>query len=233
MTEGVDVIWVNAVAPRPICDVPWLGNTIVLSDGTVHFCCFSDEIVGNVNESSFGEIWNGEKMKDIRRALTQQRLPVECRSPSCPIFRGDQFHYLIDRNKKEPEVPQSHRLAEALSQSNLEIDKDSLRLDGQLEVRLNLNSAGKSTKADLFVGVKQPNGIVRFLPRCDTYAAPCMTDILLDADAGISLVVRDRTQSYLAMPGDYLVCAALFECGSDPNRASNCYWSRATPIKIQ
>jgi hypothetical protein len=233
VTEGDGLIWVQGPGTRPICDVPWLGNTIVLSNGAVHFCCFSDAVVGNVNVSSFGEIWNGEKMKGIRRALTEQRLPAECRSPSCPFFRGDEFHYLIDRNRKEPEVPQTHHLAEALSGSDLEIDENSLRLAGPLEVRVNLRFAGKSAKADLFVGVKQPDGLIRFLPGCDAYAVPCRTDIRLDADADLSLVVRDQTQSCLAMPGKYLVCAALFESGSDPNRASNCYWSKVAPIEIR
>ena len=74
----------------PFAKCPGVGTVAILSDGT-NLCCYSSAIVGNVNRNSFVEIWNGPAMQNIRRELVEGRFPPECRSTSCPIFRGDEI----------------------------------------------------------------------------------------------------------------------------------------------
>jgi radical SAM protein with 4Fe4S-binding SPASM domain len=54
--------------PLPVCDKPWTSVTI-LWDGRVVPCCFDYDgilTLGNVNEQSLAEIWNGPKLKALR-----------------------------------------------------------------------------------------------------------------------------------------------------------------------
>jgi radical SAM protein with 4Fe4S-binding SPASM domain len=56
----------------------------VLSNGDVGVCSCRDieaEInVGNVSQNSLSEIWRGEKLKELRSAWSQGKLPEVCKS---------------------------------------------------------------------------------------------------------------------------------------------------------
>ncbi len=58
-----------------LCHQPWVNFTIDFA-GRVVGCCRdlrSEYIIGNLLEQSAAEIWNGEKMMSLRRALTEKR----------------------------------------------------------------------------------------------------------------------------------------------------------------
>jgi radical SAM protein with 4Fe4S-binding SPASM domain len=61
----------------------WM-NPVVTWDGKVVPCCFDKDayhIMGDLNETSFREIWYGEKFKAFRNTILQQRNSVEiCRN---------------------------------------------------------------------------------------------------------------------------------------------------------
>lgn len=61
----------------------WL-NPVVTSDGKVVPCCFdknAEHIMGDLNEASFRQIWNGEKYKIFRNSLLTDRKSIEiCRN---------------------------------------------------------------------------------------------------------------------------------------------------------
>jgi radical SAM protein with 4Fe4S-binding SPASM domain len=61
----------------------WL-NPVVTSDGKVVPCCFdknADHVMGDLNESTFREIWQGEKYKRFRNILLNDRKSIEiCRN---------------------------------------------------------------------------------------------------------------------------------------------------------
>lgn len=64
------------------CYFGWLNANIDI-DGSVYLCCKCYEPVGNIHESSFREIWYGEKFQKFRAAAKRinrggQRLPCEC-----------------------------------------------------------------------------------------------------------------------------------------------------------
>src|SRR5215470_8503674 len=161
-----DVVWIDAKSKQPLCDVPWLGTSVVLSNGNVNFCCFSDAIVGNVNEQTFEQIWNGARMRDVRRALSEQRLPAECQSTSCPIFRGDTAHYLIDRmNGNDParDRIEPSMVKECLRGSALSLSSDTVDFAETLEIAINLRWRGAPLLADLFIAVRRDDGLCLFL----------------------------------------------------------------------
>jgi radical SAM protein with 4Fe4S-binding SPASM domain len=65
------------------CLRSWL-NPVVTSDGKVVPCCFdknADHAMGDLNESSFREIWQGEKYRRFRNTLLNDRKSIEiCRN---------------------------------------------------------------------------------------------------------------------------------------------------------
>ena len=60
------------------CLAPWVGQPVIGQDGTVRLCCQTTYVIGNINESSMEEIWNSERMKDVRRAFARGHNPRAC-----------------------------------------------------------------------------------------------------------------------------------------------------------
>jgi MoaA/NifB/PqqE/SkfB family radical SAM enzyme len=63
------------------CTHPW-DNLVVASNGEARTCCYSQP-VGNMNDASFAEIWNGQAMRDLRRDMKQDRVNPICRGAAC------------------------------------------------------------------------------------------------------------------------------------------------------
>jgi radical SAM protein with 4Fe4S-binding SPASM domain len=75
-------------AARRGCDWPWR-STYVTHGGSVQPCCMvmgSDRIsLGDVNETPFGEIWEGDAYGDFRARLESDEPPDVCRG--CSLYR--------------------------------------------------------------------------------------------------------------------------------------------------
>lgn len=233
------VIWIDAQPRRPLCDVPWLGTVVVLSDGNVNFCCFSSVSVGNVNKESFEQIWNGLIMRRIRHALSKQQLPPECQSTACPFYRGDDLHYIFERmdGPNRFQVTKTHdphfAIREGLQGSDLLLTNEETGSGCVLDVELEFHYKGGHMVADLFLAVRHPDGGIRFLPNGEEYAVPFSTHIEFREDK-VPLrfeVLKQRLDSTIA--GDYHICAALFERNSNPNLLSNCYWSANKTVELK
>lgn len=232
----LDVTWIALAARRPLCDVPWLGNSVVLADGSVNFCCFSSAVVGNVNGSSFDEVWNGKAMQRIRKALANQVLPPECQSTSCPIYRGDDRHYVLDRmdgpngfratGNSDPHQAIRERLAGS-------VIRLTAAAKGTLPgVTIDFRVKEAPVKADLFVALTGPDGKTVFLPDSEDYAVPfkCWLE-LCPQDEPQSIEISQPRSG--AVPGNYKLCAALFDCSQNPNLLSNCYWSSVAEMSVK
>ena len=72
--------------PQPgECYEPWM--TFLLSqNGAVTTCCRAREVMGNLREQSFEEIWNGEVYRAYRRTINTFRPPEAC--TTCPVKTG-------------------------------------------------------------------------------------------------------------------------------------------------
>lgn len=229
----VHVPWLKSANP-PLCDVPWLGTSIVMSDGQVQFCCHSESTVGNVNEQSFEEIWNGEEMQGIRRSLTAQQLPLQCQSTSCPIYRGDKLNYIIDRvhgyHSFERTGTHDPHLGTRKNLEGSAIDVLSAS-DGKLDIALQYR--GGWIACDLFVALQTPDGMFHFLPDGTEYPVPLRSALeLTETHSPLRFVVTAPRES-LQLPGNYEYCVALFEKGANPNILSNCYWSAVERFAVE
>ena len=63
--------------PGKVCYDPWR-NYWVTWEGNVRPCCQTDRIMGNVNDASFLDIWNGPAYRLFREKLSSGDYPKEC-----------------------------------------------------------------------------------------------------------------------------------------------------------
>ena len=93
------------------CPEPWR-SMVVMGNGEVLACASPASRIGNLNESSMEEIWNGPDFQALRRAVHSDRPPLMCLH--CPIYRkpgnsdGAFMHHLLSdydlrRDLAEPE----------------------------------------------------------------------------------------------------------------------------------
>lgn len=52
----------------PVCPAPWR-EFLIQTDGKVRTCCYSREVMGDLNTQSLPEIWNGPAYRDFRRRI--------------------------------------------------------------------------------------------------------------------------------------------------------------------
>jgi radical SAM protein with 4Fe4S-binding SPASM domain len=88
----------NGVDPetnRAACTVPWF-STYIDAKGRVYPCCYltgTSQIMGNVYDNEFQEIWHGEKYRQFRHHLVNDRPSLEgCRT--CPQNDNSVLHAL-------------------------------------------------------------------------------------------------------------------------------------------
>lgn len=68
---------------RP-CPEPWR-SAVVLGNGDVSACCVPGMVMGNLNDMSLEEIWNGPRYQALRMTVNTDRAPAPCKS--CPMYR--------------------------------------------------------------------------------------------------------------------------------------------------
>ncbi|MGB3968135.1 MAG: SPASM domain-containing protein, partial [Planctomycetota bacterium] len=89
------------------CSRPWTG-LYVENDGYVRVCCFDSPAVGNLDEQSFAEIWNGPHVQRMRQSFLDGKPPEAC--VNCFIFaksqkRDDVFVQPIDTGRCYVDAP--------------------------------------------------------------------------------------------------------------------------------
>ncbi|MCJ7443175.1 MAG: SPASM domain-containing protein [Methanotrichaceae archaeon] len=94
----------------PLCENPW-SMMLVDVDGSVRYCCLSEEILGNLRDQSCEQIWNGKAIQGVRRMLYEGRLPTACRQSPCKyatIFKDKPDPEAIPRLIPNPAEYKSH-----------------------------------------------------------------------------------------------------------------------------
>lgn len=72
------------------CSEPWTGIFSIRTNGDVVCCpCYAKVHIGNIEQSSLHEIWNGERIRRMREAFARGELPPECENQICPVVVGD------------------------------------------------------------------------------------------------------------------------------------------------
>ena len=69
------------------CHYPWTW-LMVTSDGNVRPCCFATGILGNLEEQSMEEIWNGPIAVALREHVLQDRIHPVCSRAVCKFVQN-------------------------------------------------------------------------------------------------------------------------------------------------
>ena len=70
-----------------ICNHPWTHFEVNNPNGDVTMCCDNNTVLGNVNDNTTGEIWNGEGYQAIRRDMRDRGAHSIC-PHTCPVMAG-------------------------------------------------------------------------------------------------------------------------------------------------
>jgi hypothetical protein len=80
------------------CDEPWTGVLSVSSDLDVVFCpCYLKMKIGSLSTDTLLNLWNREKLIDLRKSFARGELPAVCRPQLCPVAVGTEKYTLADR----------------------------------------------------------------------------------------------------------------------------------------
>lgn len=85
-----------------VCKYPWTHFEVNNPNGDVTMCCDNSTVLGNVNEESVLDIWNGERYRDMRRKMLDQGAHVMCPN-DCPVLHGCKEYQELDWHKDLPE----------------------------------------------------------------------------------------------------------------------------------
>jgi MoaA/NifB/PqqE/SkfB family radical SAM enzyme len=68
------------------CNEPWDGIFSIETNLDVTFCpCFLKMNIGNLNQNSLNEIWNSEKLLQLRKTFSTGDLPQVCEKQLCSV----------------------------------------------------------------------------------------------------------------------------------------------------
>lgn len=78
-----------------ICKHPWAHFEVNNPNGDVTMCCNNNTVLGNVNDASIADIWNGEKFTRIRKRMVQEGAHAFC-PHTCPVLQGGKKYENLD-----------------------------------------------------------------------------------------------------------------------------------------
>jgi MoaA/NifB/PqqE/SkfB family radical SAM enzyme len=70
-----------------VCSNPWTHFEVNNPNGDVTMCCDNNTLLGNVNEGTIEEIWNGKPYINIRRIMREDGAHSIC-PHTCPVLHG-------------------------------------------------------------------------------------------------------------------------------------------------
>ena len=87
------------VNTKLLCDYPFTHFEVNNPNGDVMMCCNHPLVLGNVNEQSIEEIWNGKKYQEVRQKFLEGKIFDIC-SPECPVLQEWKDYEKLDWYKK-------------------------------------------------------------------------------------------------------------------------------------
>jgi MoaA/NifB/PqqE/SkfB family radical SAM enzyme len=102
-------LWLNRDG-RKICYNPWTHFEVNNPNGNVTMCVDNGTILGNINEQSIEEIWNGRLYQEKRRLMFEKGAEKMC-SPNCLLINGMKEHQSFSWYREVPEDTALYRNA--------------------------------------------------------------------------------------------------------------------------
>jgi MoaA/NifB/PqqE/SkfB family radical SAM enzyme len=78
-----------------ICKHPWAHFEVNNPNGDVTMCCNNNTVLGNVNENTVAEIWNGDGFQASRKRMQDEGAYAMC-PHTCPVLQGGKKYENLD-----------------------------------------------------------------------------------------------------------------------------------------
>ena len=78
-----------------VCRHPWSHFEVNNPNGDVTMCCNNGTVLGNVNENTIAEVWNGEGFRRMRRRMLDEGAHAFCLH-TCPVLQGGKRYENLD-----------------------------------------------------------------------------------------------------------------------------------------
>jgi radical SAM protein with 4Fe4S-binding SPASM domain len=94
------------------CEVPWATTTIT-ANGDVMACCMPGTVIGNLNDETLDEIWNGRAFSAFRSRVNSPNPPSSCRNCGMSRVHNNRNAYVPARSAKPAAATASARAVES------------------------------------------------------------------------------------------------------------------------
>lgn len=94
-----------------VCDHPWTHFEVNNPNGDVTMCCDNNTVLGNVNDGTVAEIWNGDGFRRIRERMCDEGAHAMC-PHTCPVLQGGKRYQNLDWYRELADHSPARRNAE-------------------------------------------------------------------------------------------------------------------------
>ena len=78
-----------------VCKHPWSHFEVNNPNGDVTMCCNNDTVLGNVNQETVEQVWNGERFQSVRKRMRDEGALSMC-PHTCPVLQGGKKYENLD-----------------------------------------------------------------------------------------------------------------------------------------
>jgi MoaA/NifB/PqqE/SkfB family radical SAM enzyme len=150
-----------------VCKHPWTHFEVNNPNGNVTMCCNNNTVLGNVNENTIDEIWNGEGFQSNRKRMRDEGAHVMC-PHTCPVLQGGKKYENLDWLEELSEDGEQRRNAEINDQEFTD-GKISLQSEPRwfrftYSYACNLDCYHCYQREDAKMRIKLPDSFMKALP---------------------------------------------------------------------
>jgi len=69
-----------------LCEKPWTGAFVLMNGNVIPCCNLPAQVLGNLKDQGFDEVWNGQRAQEIRAVMLEDPLPEICRD--CHVYKA-------------------------------------------------------------------------------------------------------------------------------------------------
>ena len=160
-----------------VCKHPWTHFEVNNPNGDVTMCCNNNTVLGNVNENTIAEIWNGDDFQANRKRMHDEGAHVMC-PHTCPVLQGGKKYENLDWLEELSEDGEQRQNAE-LNEQEFTDGKFSLQSEPRwfrftYSYACNLDCYHCYQREDAKMRIKLPDSFMKALPVYATKAQVVM-----------------------------------------------------------
>ena len=154
-----------------ICKHPWTHFEVNNPNGNVTMCCNNSTVLGNVNENTIEDIWNGEDFQANRKRMRDEGAHVMC-PHTCPVLQGgkkfESLDWLEDLSEDGVQRQNAELNEEEFASGEISLQSEPRWFRFTYSYACNLDCYHCYQREDAKMRIKLPDSFMKDLP---TYAS--------------------------------------------------------------